>query len=164
MLQPKSGRWDRQKLLILVLFLAAILLAVTALLHPKGEEPPGWVSVTDEVDTALKPFEKRIADKQAGGVKPAPEAAAASADTKPEIEGKKEKVRSADSADGKIDINYATVEELDAIPGIGASKAKSIIEDREKNGLYSSMDDLLRVKGIGPKLLEKMKSSIVLHP
>ncbi|RAP76942.1 hypothetical protein DL346_15550 [Paenibacillus montanisoli] len=65
---------------------------------------------------------------------------------------------------GKIDINHATAEELDAIPGIGAAKAKSIVEDRKKNGLFRKADDLLRVKGIGPKLLEKMKSSIVVQP
>ncbi|SDW89741.1 helix-hairpin-helix domain-containing protein [Paenibacillus sp. CF384] len=177
MLHIKSGRLDGQKLLILALILAAILLAVTAIIHPKAEEPPGWVSVNDEVDSALKPLEKRIADKQ--GVKSAPEVTAAqsdhssnpetvpeagSADAKPAVAGKEEEVRSSETTGGKIDINHATEGELDAIPGIGASKARSIIEDREKNGLYASMDDLLRVKGIGPKLLEKMKSSIVLHP
>ncbi|MFC4811305.1 ComEA family DNA-binding protein [Paenibacillus sp. GCM10023250] len=68
------------------------------------------------------------------------------------------------SADGKVDINRATPEELDELPGIGAAKAKGIADDRERNGPFKSADDLLRVKGIGPKLLEKMKSFIVLQP
>ncbi|WP_219836263.1 helix-hairpin-helix domain-containing protein [Paenibacillus sp. R14(2021)] len=65
---------------------------------------------------------------------------------------------------GKIDINHARAAELDALPGIGASKAAAIVADRQKNGLFQHVEDLLRVKGIGPKLLEKMKSSIVLQP
>ncbi|CAH1221056.1 ComE operon protein 1 [Paenibacillus plantiphilus] len=64
-------------------------------------------------------------------------------------------------SDGLIDINAATAEELDALPGIGAAKALAIVKEREKNGRFHSVEDLLRVKGIGPKLLEKMKSSIV---
>lgn len=66
--------------------------------------------------------------------------------------------------EGKVDINHATVEQLDTLPGIGASKAKAIAADREQNGLYHNADDLLRVKGIGPKLLAKLKSFIVLQP
>ena len=68
------------------------------------------------------------------------------------------------SQDGKIDVNHASSAELDALPGIGASKAEAIVADRERNGPFRSADDLLRVKGIGPKLLDKMKSLIVLGP
>ena len=67
-------------------------------------------------------------------------------------------------ASNKLDINHATAEQLDAFPGIGAVKAQTIVSDREKNGLFHSVDDLLRVKGIGPKLLMKMKASIVAQP
>ena len=63
--------------------------------------------------------------------------------------------------DGRIDINRATVTELDALPGIGPAKAQAIVADREANGPFRSVDDLLRVKGIGPKMLEKMKESVV---
>ncbi|GGD71772.1 ComEA family DNA-binding protein [Paenibacillus nasutitermitis] len=68
------------------------------------------------------------------------------------------------TADGKINLNRATAAELDALPGIGEAKARAIVADREKNGPFRSVDDLLRVKGIGPKLLEKMKASIVVTP
>lgn len=66
--------------------------------------------------------------------------------------------------EGKININFATAQELDELPGIGEAKAGTIVADREKNGPFRSVDDLLRVKGIGPKLLEKMKPSIVVAP
>jgi competence protein ComEA len=62
---------------------------------------------------------------------------------------------------GKIDINRATIEELDTLPGIGAAKAKAIVGDREQNGPFGSVDDLERVKGIGPKMVEQMKDKIV---
>ncbi|ANY68566.1 hypothetical protein BBD42_20370 [Paenibacillus sp. BIHB 4019] len=65
---------------------------------------------------------------------------------------------------GKLDINRATVQELDGLKGIGPAKAKAIVENREKNGRFTSVDDLQRVKGIGPKLLEGMKDSIVANP
>ncbi|WP_338551997.1 ComEA family DNA-binding protein [Paenibacillus sp. KS-LC4] len=65
---------------------------------------------------------------------------------------------------GKLDINRATAEELDGLKGIGPAKAKAIVENREKNGRFTSVDDLRRVKGIGPKLLQGMKDSIVANP
>ncbi|NBD22905.1 ComEA family DNA-binding protein [Paenibacillus glycinis] len=71
---------------------------------------------------------------------------------------------SSPSADGKIDVNHATSAELDALPGIGAAKAEAIVAERERGGPFRSADDLLRVKGIGPKLLDTMKSLIVLGP
>lgn len=48
-----------------------------------------------------------------------------------------------------IDINQASVEALTQLPGIGAVKAQAIIEDRDANGPFASVDDLTRVKGIG---------------
>ena len=61
---------------------------------------------------------------------------------------------------GGFDINRATEAEWDELPGIGPAKARAIVEDRERNGPFRSVDDLLRVKGIGPKLLERIKDAI----
>lgn len=72
--------------------------------------------------------------------------------------------RGASAEGGVIDINRATALEFDALPGIGAIKAQTIVADREKNGRFQTADDLLRVKGIGPKLLEKIRGSIVARP
>lgn len=66
--------------------------------------------------------------------------------------------------DGKIDINRASAEQLDGLKGIGPAKAQAIVADREKNGNFGSVDDLLRVKGIGDKLLSAMKESVVALP
>ncbi|ABR31580.1 competence protein ComEA [Thermosipho melanesiensis] len=59
-----------------------------------------------------------------------------------------------------IDINSATFEQLVSLPGIGPTKAKSIINYREKVGEFLSIDDLLNVSGIGPSTLKKIKPFI----
>ena len=59
-----------------------------------------------------------------------------------------------------ININLASATELDKLPGIGPVKAKAIVEDRKKNGPFTSVEDLKRVKGIGDATLEKLKSEI----
>ncbi len=52
-----------------------------------------------------------------------------------------------------IDINRAGIDELSTLKGIGIKKAQAIIEYREMYGQFSSVDDLLNVKGIGEKVL-----------
>ena len=52
---------------------------------------------------------------------------------------------------GKVNINTASVELLDTLPGVGESTAQKIIADREANGPFSSPEDLKRVSGIGDK-------------
>lgn len=59
-----------------------------------------------------------------------------------------------------INVNTATLEELVALPGIGEVIAKRIIEYRETHGPFRRPEDLLEVKGIGPKKLEKIKDLV----
>lgn len=55
------------------------------------------------------------------------------------------------AATGRVAINRASARDLEALPGIGPSLAKRIVEERESGGPFHSPRDLLRVKGIGPK-------------
>ena len=64
---------------------------------------------------------------------------------------------SAAKPDSRLDLNTATVEQLDALPGIGPSKAQAIVEHRTQKGKFKREEDLLEVKGIGAKMLEKLK-------
>lgn len=66
------------------------------------------------------------------------------------------------ASEGLINVNQATADELTELPGIGPSKAKAIIQYREKYGPFQKMDELLEVKGIGSKILDKMRSKITL--
>ena len=59
-----------------------------------------------------------------------------------------------------ININSASLEELKTLPGIGDTKAKSIIDYRESNGKFNSIEDIQNVKGIGSSLYEKIKNNI----
>ena len=59
-----------------------------------------------------------------------------------------------------VDLNSATAEELQALKGVGPAKAKAIIDDREKNGPFKSVDDLDRVKGFGMKTVEKLRPDL----
>ena len=64
------------------------------------------------------------------------------------------------TAEGPVNINRASESDLDALPGVGPSTARAIVEDRDANGPFSSIEDLMRVSGIGEKKFEKLKSSI----
>jgi comEA protein len=56
-----------------------------------------------------------------------------------------------------ININTAGATELQQVPGIGPSTAQKILDTRKSYGTFKSVDDLLAIKGIGPKKLEKMR-------
>lgn len=61
---------------------------------------------------------------------------------------------------GPVNINVASVEELTTLPGIGPALASRIVEYRESQGLFRSVEDLKQVKGIGEATLEKLRDLI----
>jgi comEA protein len=63
---------------------------------------------------------------------------------------------------GKVSINRGTITDLQTLPGIGPSYAQRIIEYREANGPFSSIDDLDLVQGIGPATIEKLRDKATL--
>ena len=56
-----------------------------------------------------------------------------------------------------INLNTATASELEQVPGIGPSTAQKILDTRKSYGSFKSVDDLLAIKGIGQKRLDKMR-------
>jgi len=62
--------------------------------------------------------------------------------------------------DKKIDLNTATIPELDRLPGIGPVKAKSIIDYRNKIGKFTDLEQLKDVRGIGDKTFDAIKDSV----
>jgi competence protein ComEA len=61
---------------------------------------------------------------------------------------------------GPVNLNTATVAELDALPGVGKSTAQRIVEYRQKNGSFKKIEELMNVKGVGEKSFLKLKPLI----
>lgn len=77
--------------------------------------------------------------------------------TKAETQAKPEKIS------GKININKASKEELEKLPGIGPVKAQRIIDYRERNNGFKNIDELVNVEGIGQKTLQKIRDLITIE-
>lgn len=59
-----------------------------------------------------------------------------------------------------VDLNRATAVELEALPGVGPATAAAIVEHRDRVGAFTSVDQLLDVRGIGPAKLEQLRSRV----
>jgi competence protein ComEA len=58
---------------------------------------------------------------------------------------------------GAVDLNSASEAQLQEVPGIGPALAKKIVDFRNENGPFKSVDDLLKVRGVGEKSLERLR-------
>lgn len=64
------------------------------------------------------------------------------------------------SSDGRVDVNRASISELDALPGIGAVLAQRIVDHRSAHGPFRTVRDLLKVPGIGDAKFRDLKDSV----
>ena len=64
---------------------------------------------------------------------------------------------------GKINVNTATLTELDLLPGIGPSIGQRIIDYREQNGAFKQIEDLKKVRGIGDSIFGQIKDLVTLQ-
>jgi len=67
---------------------------------------------------------------------------------------------SGEDQSGRINVNSASAEELESLPGIGTTRARAIIDYRTQNGPFRIADDLLNVPGIGARTLEDLRDLI----
>jgi len=72
-------------------------------------------------------------------------------------------VGSSAEREGKININAATAEKLEDLPGIGPVYSQRIVEYREKNRPFETIEDIKKVSGIGEKTFEQLKDRIVVR-
>ena len=119
------------------LFAAMLLIVIAAALLAEEREPDhaeDWDTLNRDIEQTLKEWEDAKTEKEEFPL-----------------------------IDGKVPINIASAEQLDTLPGIGPSKAEAIVSYREEHGPFTSLEDLLNVKGIGEKTLENLKDLITLE-
>lgn len=72
-------------------------------------------------------------------------------------------VSATDARAAAVDVNSASAAELEALPGIGAAKAAAIVEERQVRP-FASIEDLERVRGIGPALVAELRPHVTVSP
>ncbi len=65
---------------------------------------------------------------------------------------------------GRLNVNRATLAELESLPGIGPARARAIVRWREEHGAFRELEELLEVPGIGPATLERLRPLAVVGP
>ena len=73
------------------------------------------------------------------------------------MQAKAAPAKAAASASAPLNLNTASAEQLETLPGIGAATAKRIVEHRQKNGSFKKVEELMNIKGIGEKSFLKLK-------
>ena len=107
------------------------------------------INLAQKITDQMQMIVPNVNSKQEGGV----------------TEGNSEKGNSSNmilsnAKQGKVNINTATLEELQTLKGIGKKKAEAILQYRKEHGPFRTKEDLLEVKGIGKKALEAIESQV----
>jgi len=110
------------------------------------------------VDLAGVNLARKVGDGEqvAVGVAPAPDAAGAPAAAGAAAAG----AGAAGAAAAPLDLNTATVEQLDALPGVGPVTAQRIVDWRARNGRFATVDQLREVEGIGERRLGQLRELV----
>ena len=74
------------------------------------------------------------------------------------------KPKAAAAPSSPINLNTATVQQLEALPGVGTRTAQLIVEHRQKNGGFKKVEELMNIKGIGEKSFLKLKPMVTVVP
>lgn len=185
-MRKSFGLSNKQLGLALICIIGAVILLTAALFEPKRATAEEWIPLNEAVEEALikldnqneniflneKPNQNSTNNSSAASElmdaeQHQPTEASESVTVPDQIietAPVAEVPAAVPQADGRIDVNRASAAELVTLKGIGPAKAQAIIKEREDNGKFKSIDDLLRVKGIGKKTLSSIKDSIVARP
>ena len=137
--------------------IALVLLAGIILYHVLSSPLRYEVTVEEEVTTETVVATTTVSLSVQGG-SPTEAGPPAETPTEPATEAPTE--APGIDATGKVNLNTATLEDLKTLKGVGDSKAQAILDDRNENGPFSSIEDLTRVSGIGQKTFESLKDQI----
>jgi len=132
----------------------AMLVATAALIAWIGWPTPLPIT-EDPVEPVQEMFAKPEASAQRTDRRPMRLATPTSRDSRPDPAG---------TISRKLDINRATMEQLQTLPGIGTVLAQRMIDRRTKRGPFLTIDELRTVKGIGAKRLEQLRPLVMAGP
>ena len=107
------------------------------------------INLAQKISDQMQIIVPNVQSKQEGGVTEENSEKGNSSNTSP-----------SNSKQGTVNINTATLEELQTIKGIGKKKAEAILQYRKEHGAFRTKEDLLQVKGIGKKALEAIESQV----
>ena len=107
------------------------------------------INLAQKISDQMQIIVPNVQSKQEGGVTEENSEKGNSSNTSP-----------SNSKQGTVNINTATLEELQTIKGIGKKKAEAILQYRKEHGSFRTKEDLLQVKGIGKKALEAIESQV----
>lgn len=145
-----------EKWLFVATVVMIILLLITILMmfpgtsdHPMKE----WTPVNGDVTALLHGEHENIL-----ATNPVVDQTVPNGTQDPMVE--EEQSKASDSGLRLLSLNTATAEQLQSLPGIGPAKAKAIMEYREKEGKFTSVEQIMEVKGIGEKTFERLKPLI----
>ncbi len=139
-----------------IVFLAAALLAGGAITTLRGD----GAQTRPEARRALAAQDSVFAAKSMSPAAPQSAGAEAAESDAAEAASSTGNSRNAPSI---VNINQANGEMLETLPGIGPSTARKIIDYRNGNGSFERIEDLMQVKGIGPKKFEKIRLFITVR-
>ncbi|MET0513861.1 MAG: helix-hairpin-helix domain-containing protein [Nitrospiraceae bacterium] len=149
-----------RSLLIKLAMLGATLctiLWIGSSVPPKG---PGSAQRTATIDRTVQPFPAAAAMPESA---PEPVVQASPVPLPVMTEESTASVQTGGASVVRIDVNRATLSELTGLPGIGPTLAQRVIDYRRANGQFKKVDDLLLVKGIGRKKLERVRALVTIH-
>jgi comEA protein len=147
---------------MIVLLAGAIILTYL----PDHSPTDRWLDVSQEVtealnrDADLEPPVKTLAPAGSARQHPAAEPIIGGTSTAEESSTTDETSTAAIAKPDYIDLNTASAEQLISLPGIGPAKAQAIIDYRTQSGPFTTIEQLMKVKGIGLKTFEKLKDKI----
>lgn len=151
----------RMKLLLLFILLMVIAAVVAVFsVQDRVDKAGQWMAVNDDMNRLLQESDDSNAKAEHANVSRQQESKpSASEASSAEAQGNRN-VSQENPGRQLVNINLATVKELDLLPGIGPSKAKAIVDYRSASGEFRSIEEIMKVKGIGPQIFGKIKSSI----
>lgn len=148
--------------LLLLFILLMVIAAVVAVfsVQDRVDKDGQWTAVNDDMNRLLQESADPNGRADHANVSRQQESNPSASDvSSAEAQGNRN-VSQEDPGRQLVNINLATVQELDFLPGIGPSKAKAILDYRSASGEFRSIEEIMEVKGIGPQIFGKIKSKI----